>query len=303
MKRNKRKSRIILDSGAFSAWTRKTPLDIDKYILFIKEHIDIIDTAVAIDVIPGEPNKKLTFQDRKDAAKQSWLNYKYMLKKGIPNEKLMPVFHQGEDPNWLVKMMKLCSYIGISPANDKTPEQRKQWMNSVVKPLLFPDNVPLRKFHGFGVTTLSLVNEFPWFSVDSATWLRGAINGYIHTPTVQNGTQNFLKHWEVYFGDRKFKGKHISNLTPLKKQLVTNWVHSQGSNLPELIEHYKKRNLMNFLFFLAAENQIKRTIFVFAGAEGIKSHLGEEERKILLKKHPSFLFSYLMVNTKMVLPP
>ena len=43
MTTEKNKVELFLDSGAYSAWSQGSPIDINNYIDFIKENIDVID--------------------------------------------------------------------------------------------------------------------------------------------------------------------------------------------------------------------------------------------------------------------
>lgn len=290
---------LILDSGAFSVWTKGKQINIDDYIDFIKANLDIVDIVIALDVIPGTPNQPLTLQDRKEAAKQSRINYLYMLKKGISQEILMPVFHQGEEEKWLAKMVKDCEYVGISPANDKTPEQRALWIDNVCfDHIINPDGTPKVKFHGFGVTSIRLVKNYPWFSVDSTSWLNGGKNSYIYCPSMRQDGFDFLQEWTIFAGEKVFPHRHVNHTTPLKVKIVEDWLAQAGITKQEILDSYKKRNYANFHFFLEVEKQLPGTNFVFAGAEGLKSHLIEEDRLALLKLKPNFLLSYAITNKK-----
>lgn len=178
------KSKIILDSGAFSAWNKGKKIDIDDYISFCIKNQEIIDYIVSLDVIPGAPFVKLTEQDRRNSAIEGWRNYKKMLNAGIPADKLIHVFHQGEDFRWLEKMANEIPYIGISPTNDKTTFQKLVWLNECRKYITDKEGNAKVKIHGFAVTSLKLVFDFPWYSVDSSSWsLRGMGFGLLDAPS------------------------------------------------------------------------------------------------------------------------
>ena len=97
---------IILDSGAFSVWTKGISIDINQYIDFCKQH-PLISYYVNLDVIPGIPNKHKTVNKKttEEAAQKSWENYQRMLEY-FPIEKVIPVFHQNEDFKWLNKYIE-----------------------------------------------------------------------------------------------------------------------------------------------------------------------------------------------------
>ena len=250
-----RRFKVILDSGAFSAWTRNVEIDLDAYIAFIKKHLDNIEIAVALDVIPGYPGKKLTPQDRNDAAKQSAKNFFYMLRKGVPEEKLMPVYHQGEAPIWLERMVEHGSpYIGISPANDKTSEQRRQWLTQTCNPIILDsDGAPIVKWHGFAVTAVELMHEYHWHSVDSATWrIMGGKFASIMLPKNLAHLQN-VKDYRVtimHIGDTNQDATSTGllnletqiarridiKLKPKQKEMVQKFLGHFGQDLSDLAE-------------------------------------------------------------------
>ena len=89
-----RRATLMIDSGAFSAWRRGAKIDLDHYADFIREHIELIDYYVNLDVIPGEFGR-IPDQSEVDAsASASWDNFLYLRDRGLES---IPVFHQGED--------------------------------------------------------------------------------------------------------------------------------------------------------------------------------------------------------------
>jgi len=161
---------MIVDSGAFSAWNRGETIDIDKYIAFCHEFFAMNAQKftelnfVNLDVIPGKQGQTITRELSEEAAKMSLQNYHYMKDKGVKN--IIPVYHQGEDIDWLKRILDTgADYIGVSPSNDKTTEQRAVWLDYVFK--YVPSHV---RTHGFAVTSWRLMKWYPWFSVDSITY-------------------------------------------------------------------------------------------------------------------------------------
>ena len=297
---------IILDSGAFSAWTKKTVIDIDTYIAFIKKHLNTIDIAIALDVIPGSPNIPLTMQDRKDAAKQSWKNYKYMIKQGIPEEKVMPVFHQGEDEKWLKRMIKNCEYIGVSPANDKTTNQRINWLKNICNPhILESDGKAKVKFHGFAVTSFKLMQYIPWYSVDSSTWKVSAGRGSIILPK-DLSNQSFKKGFFTFSISSKEKKEERKNLLfdvpskrefdilpSYKKKLIINFIELNNYDLEKLRENMKERYAWNVRMF----NQIEKYVYPIIHFASVDSPALEA---VIKEKAKNILITNQFVNDKFI---
>ena len=64
---------LLIDSGAFSAWTQGKEINlVDDYIDFCLQYIDIADAVLNLDVIPGRPYKKLTPEEYEKSAEQGW---------------------------------------------------------------------------------------------------------------------------------------------------------------------------------------------------------------------------------------
>lgn len=226
---------LFLDSGAFSAWTKGTDIDIDEYCDFVLKHINVIDAVANLDVIPGSWGSKLTKEEVERSAKQGWENYRYMLKRGVPQDKLVHIFHQGEDFKWLRRMAKL-PYIGLSPANDKTTEQKINWLDRCMRYVTDEDGMPINKWHGFGVTSLKIMLRYPWYSVDSTSWVQGGRTGTIFVPRYRNGQWIYDENsWKVVVSSRspttKEAGKHINTIPPKQKEVIEHYIHSKGYRL------------------------------------------------------------------------
>lgn len=142
---------MFLDSGAFSAYTKGASIDIDEYINFIKKHEHKLNVYANLDVIEN--------------AEGSYANYLYMTKKGV---KPIPVFHQNEDYEYLHKYLKSTDYIALGGMVGSSAENLKPFLDksfSIIKQY-WP-----KKIHGFGLTTATLMQRYPFYSVDSTSWL------------------------------------------------------------------------------------------------------------------------------------
>ena len=165
---------IIVDSWAFTVWTKWKLLDIDEYARFCmqlnqqyRKKLEIY--YVNLDVIPWEFWRRPIKQEIEDSARESYERFHY-LQKNYPI-KWMPVFHQHERFEWLQKYIdEWVDYIGISPANDLPPVKRLAWLKVVFYKYLIPSGKKIRT-HWFGITTYSVIKDIPFFSCDSTSWL------------------------------------------------------------------------------------------------------------------------------------
>jgi len=163
-------ARIFLDSGAYSVWRRGESINLYEYKDFISRYQTQIEFAANLDVIPGSPGKVLSFEDIEKSAFESLVNYKFL--KRYFDDMIVPVFHQNERFYWLQSIIKETSpqtLIAISPANDQGVSSRNDWLEDCWLLLCDSKGKPIRKVHGFGVTSPSLIWQYPWYSVDSST--------------------------------------------------------------------------------------------------------------------------------------
>ena len=167
---------LIIDSGAFSVWSNGGRVDIDKYAEFCKGVQKILPPEVRmymvnLDVLPGKFGVRPTEEERHQSAEQGWENMLYLEAKGF---KVIHIFHQHEDFSVLKKLMAHSDYIGISPANDVSMNEKINWLRQVFS--ITRDKI---KTHGFAVTSYSQLYQFPFYSVDSSTWISPARFGRI----------------------------------------------------------------------------------------------------------------------------
>lgn len=173
--------KLMLDSGAFSAWNSGAVIDLDEYISYCLANQEYLDTIVNLDVIP----RASTVDEVEASAKQSYSNLKRMEEHGLSP---IPVFHQGERWYWLERLIdEGYTYIGISPDNDRNTRQKRDWLDEVFE--IVPSSI---KTHAFGMTQVDLLHRFPFYSCDSMTWFISAANGGVMVPG-QLGPQQLVR--------------------------------------------------------------------------------------------------------------
>lgn len=267
--------KLVVDSGAYSAWSRGKLFDIDEYINFLNSN-DVIEQAfwcAEADVIPGSFGVDPTEEERQAAPQKSWENYLYMISKVKIPKKIVPIFHQGEDFKFLQQMLDYTfkdgdhiPYIGISPRNDVHVNEKIIWYEKVWKIIKESSN-PNVLTHNFGMTSLALIEQFPSTSSDSTSWLRSASFGNIIIPV--NGKTKM-----ILVSDRKKNDPdHIYNKSQAIKDEVTKICNTigHGLSIEDLVENDptgRKRMLFN-LFSL---NEW-RVSFSFIGNDVYKESL------------------------------
>lgn len=177
--------KLFVDSGAFTAHTKGIDVDVDSYISFLNEIDDYVTIFAQVDKIAGIRGITPTLEEQLDAPRQSWENYLYMKDRVKSRDKLLPVFHQGEDFKWLTNMLEYThedgshiKYIGISPNKSLSSKTWKTWLEKVFKYIAESSN-PNVMTHAFGIGTLNILEQFPFTSADSTTWLKVSSFGSI----------------------------------------------------------------------------------------------------------------------------
>lgn len=160
-------SQWILDSGAFTAWRKGRPIDLNAYIRFWREYRHLFGYLVNVDVIPGAPGHRASQADVEKAAAQGARNWEY-LRDQIPEDahRLIPVYHQSESVHHLeYYAQRGATYIGLATRSmgDSQAEQHR-WMRYMAQ--LLP---PGTRTHGFGTCALNQDASF-LTSRDASTW-------------------------------------------------------------------------------------------------------------------------------------
>ena len=192
----KKKVRLMLDSGAFSAWNRGESLSTEDYIEYVKEHLKYLDSYVNMDVLPGRYGEKYTQKDVEYSASQSYENLQIIKASGLSP---LPVYHQGEDWSWLEKLLDDGeTHIGISIKKDMAETRgraligrQRTWLDQAFRLLSNRNGELFAKVHGFGITTFPLMVRYPWHSVDSTSWSLQAGYGKILVPVYIDGCPDY----------------------------------------------------------------------------------------------------------------
>ena len=262
------KGNIIVDSGAFSAWSKGDKIDLGKYIEYAHKAIQDGKAQgkevriVNLDVIPGKKGETKTLQNFtntkntdlvEQAAMRGYENLETMLANGITP---IHVFHQGERLYWLDKMIEKTDYIGISPANDLGVPSRRKWIESVYNHLQ-KKNCQV-KTHGFAVWMPRILKDFPWTSCDAATWRLVAAWGKIYYPARGLSNPDYSQLPSTITVSNRRNAKGVGELT----DEITQDLENNGYPL-EKLQDWAERAKVNVQYFLALEkwlNEQKKNI-------------------------------------------
>jgi len=237
------KGNLFIDSGAFSAHTRGAEVDVDAYIEFLNLIDSQIHICAQVDKIPGVFREPKTPQQLNEAPELSWDNYLYMRERLTSPDKLLPIFHQGEDYKWLINILetkfdgKHIPYIGISPANDQVVKEKEKFIDKCFKIIKKSSN-PNVQTHAFGMTSLHILERYPFTSADSTSWIMNGANGSIMT-----------KYGSVTVSSSRLHAPdHIRKMPKDAQQEIQKYVESHGYSMERLADDYKQRVIFNVQF-------------------------------------------------------
>jgi hypothetical protein len=222
-------AQIFLDSGAFSAFTLGVSLSVSDYCAYIDRNRDILrkeDGVVMASVLDGIGDPLAT-----------WRNQLEMEMRGC---KPLPCFHAGEDEQYLEHYVSNYEYITLGGMVGSSTKQLAKWLDRMWgKYLTDGSGRPRCKVHGFGITARPLMEDYPWHSCDSSSWIQSAAFGAIETPTW--GPMSVSEKSP----SRHDAGQHVSTLTEVETEVVLRMLEDQGFTYERLSTVYESRAAYN----------------------------------------------------------
>lgn len=208
--------KILIDSGAFSTWTKGEKIDIRRYAKFLHKYKDRLFGYFNLDVIPGVVGNIGDADQVENSARKSFENYLWLEKEGLQP---IPVYHEGERMYWLEKILDTGTpYIAISPLKLGTGKSAQKWLDIVWSKLVNAEGLPVVKTHCLGLTSYDVITRYPWFSFDSTSWKMEPAYGAILIPQYEDGRWNFALRPErvILSGERNLTfGLHFRELENL----------------------------------------------------------------------------------------
>ena len=252
---------LFLDSGAFSAWTQSIEIDINDYIAFIKQYEQYINCYSVLDSIM-DPEKTLE-------------NQKIMEKAGL---KPLPCFHYGEDIKYLKYYLENYKYISLGGMVPISTKDLIPWLDNIFMNYICNNEtgIPKHKIHGFGIASLSLVFRYPWYSIDSTSWVMTSRFGAVLIPKRKKDIYIYGEEpWKITFSlkssSQKEEGKHYKTLTEMERKEIDKYLEMKGFSIGDSKirrEERKKYKLKEGEKWFGKED-----------ADGQRSIYGTKERK------------------------
>ena len=150
---------IILDSGAYSAWTRGKNIALPDYIDFVIKNKHLVNHYISLDMIDDHMGDE--FSKR---------YYDMMLLYGLEP---IPVYHEQDDITYLDYYVE-CEppFIALGgTANNRSKIQVREWVKST------QERYPKQAFHLLGSSSKQITDHVQLRSFDSTTWIMQSFNG------------------------------------------------------------------------------------------------------------------------------
>ncbi len=229
--------KVFLDSGAFSAFTLGVTVDLPKYCRYIQKNADVIEVASVLDGI-GDAQKTYENQCAMEAL----------------GTKPLPCFHYGEDERYLEHYVKNYEYITLGGMVPISTPQLFHWLDRLWdKHLTDGSGRPRLKVHGFGLTSIPLMNRYPWYSVDSSSWVQISSVGSILLPRI--GVVAISNESP----SRKVRDQHLDTLPAAQRAAVIEEIAIYGIPLERLRTEYLARRCFNILAYRHLNDLVNET--------------------------------------------
>lgn len=147
------KLNLFADSGAYSAMTMGIEINLKQYAEWILRWKEYLTVAANLDVI-FDADTTLENQKRLE----DMLGFQPL-----------PCFHVNEDWNMLEHYIDNYSYVGLGVGGMGV--RKPALFRWLAKCFTFSGDIPI--YHGFALTNPTVVEMFPWKSVDSSSWGSG----------------------------------------------------------------------------------------------------------------------------------
>lgn len=227
-----RGTEVFLDSGAYSAFTIGKKLCIKEYTEHCLQYREYYLLVAAFDAI-GD-------------ADLSYKNYQWQKQQGLD---VVPVFHHGEDFEFLKQLSKEAPYIGLGGVAQLGNQETKlvQWLDACWEEIGSQTSV-----HGFALGLPKILTRYPWTSVDSATWGRAASVGKITVHVGGVSREIGITEKEGH----KLSRKTWSALGQDEQRVITELAASRGLTVADLSKSENARKIFNAHTYMQYEQLV-----------------------------------------------
>jgi len=220
--------RVFVDSGAFSAFSLGVDVDIGEYAEFLKENADIVEMASVLDAIGSH--------------EETWKNQQELERRGCA---VLPCFHYGEPFEAAEYYAENYPYMTVGGMVPISNQKLEPWLDKLWSDhLTDADGYAKTKVHGFGLTSRNLMVKYPWYSVDSSSWVQAASNGNIVLPEITGSIPI-----SAMSPARKQFGQHFDSYPEQSQAYISQLLEYYGLTVEEVQTNYRPRWAMNCFAF------------------------------------------------------
>lgn len=261
---SKTRQSFVVDSSAFSIFTRGVDVTLDDYIAYLRKVYDKFGTideggklawAAGLDVI-GDPVKGDENQLKMEAA-------------GLP---VVPCFHRGDPIDFLERYLERktprVALGGMAIAEEYTSaESLFPFLDAVFRKICDKDGKPRMKTHLFGIGAPKAIMRYPCTSYDSTHWAQPSWFGSVMIPKFKIGEPDWFESMikiPVSNESQLYRkpDAHYKSMRPPIQQAIRNFVGSFGFEVEKLAESYEHRNLWNLKMALEVNKRLpEKTTF------------------------------------------
>lgn len=240
--------RLFMDSGAFSMFTLGIKVDLDRYARYLISGQDYIEVASNVDAIGA------------GLEAESYANQKYLEGLKLP-VRVCPVHHARDSDEWLVKYLdEGYDYIFLGGMVPESTSYLIEWLDHLWdKYLALPDGTARVKIHGFGLTTFELMERYPWYSVDSTSWVMVSMFG---SCIMDIGGKRRAISFSEKSPNVKTEDKSYWSLDAATQKYVRDLLLAEGFTPEELATNYGKRDAWNLRYFKYYMKKIGKPTFM-----------------------------------------
>lgn len=212
---------LVMKEKAYAFYTTKEFYTYcDAYAKFLKKAGQAVDFYVNVDAVFNP--------------ERSWEILKY-----LENEhglSPLPVLHFNTPLKWFDKHLEAgYKYIGMGGLGQNTStDDYIVWADRVYSHLSpAPTHLPKVKTHGFAMTSWTLMKRYPWWSVDSATWIKLAAYGRIYIPHRRGGKFDFTETPYILMVSNdtnfaEYSDVHLKKRSAGEQAIIREWLEEIG---------------------------------------------------------------------------
>jgi len=180
-----------------------------------------------------------------------WDMQKYLEGKGI---RPVPVYHSGQTLDWFERYCKEgYKLIGIGGIVQSRGYLQTRRVLDRIFDIAAKYNVNV---HAFGITSLSLMLMYPWYSVDSASWVKVAAYGSVLHVDEQRGMV-----CEMHLTDKNATGKtKYAHMSTSQRKEISKEVEANGFKIRDLRKDSFQRSLYNVQVYTSKLHVLKEII-------------------------------------------